>query len=453
MFLLYSILLTIVFLACLPYFAYQALVNRKYVLNLRERMGRLPADLQADGRATLWLHCVSVGETLAAVPLVKALHARFPQYRLVISTTTATGQAVARERFSSFADVCYFPFDWRFTVRRALAVIRPQAVILLESELWPNFLRECQARRIPVLVANGRISDRSFARSSRIALLLRSLYRKVTRWLMQSEKDAQRAKTLGALNVTVSGNLKYDIGPGSNEAGQGDKLDATAQQLNELFALESTPLIVAGSTTEGEDEIVLAAFALLSQGGQGSVSDLPLSQESPLEGSGRSRSPYRPRLLIAPRHPERFAQVAELIATSGFNCTRRSQADAHSAQADIILLDTIGELAAVYQFASVVFVGGSLLPKGGHNILEPALYGKPIVVGPHMFNFRDITLEFLRREAVIQLKSSDELAATWQRFLTDAAFAQRLGDNARQTVAANRGATERTVEAIAELLK
>ncbi len=422
---MYSILLTIVFLACLPYFAYQALVNRKYVLNLRERMGRLPASLRDDGRATLWLHCVSVGETLAAVPLVKALHERFPQHRLVISTTTATGQAVARERFSSFAEVCYFPFDWRFTVRRALAVIRPQAVILLESELWPNFLRECQARRIPVLVANGRISDRSFARSSRIGLLLRPLYRRVTRWLMQSERDAKRATTLGALNVTVSGNLKYDIG----DAGQSDKLNATAQQLNELFTLERAPLIVAGSTTEGEDEMVLAAFAALRQ------------------------NVTAARLLIAPRHPERFAQVADLIAASGFSSTRRSHANKQSPNAEIILLDTIGELAAVYQFAAVVFVGGSLLPKGGHNILEPALYGKPIIVGPHMFNFRDITQEFLRREAVIQLKTNDELTATWQRLLTDAAFAQRLGDNARQTIAANRGATKRTVDAIADLLK
>ena len=431
---LYSFLLTLVFIACLPYFAYQALVNRKYVMNLRERMGRLPADLQSDGRATLWLHCVSVGETLAAVPLVKALRARFPEHRLVISTTTATGQAVARERFNAFAAVCYFPFDWRFTVRRTLDVIRPQAVILLESELWPNFLRECEARQIPVLVANGRISDRSFARSSRVALLLRPIYRMVTRWLMQSEMDAQRATKLGALNVTVSGNLKYDIG----DAASGEKVDATAQRLNELFALERAPLIVAGSTTEGEDEMVLAAFTQLKKlrvAGQDSI------------------LPYHPRLLIAPRHPERFAQVAELIAASGFSWTRRSQADAQSANAQIILLDTIGELAAVYQFAAVVFVGGSLLPKGGHNILEPALYGKPIVVGPHTFNFRDITQEFLRREAVIQLKGSDELAPTWQRLLTDAALAQRLGDNARQTIAANRGATERTVEAVAELLK
>ena len=433
MFLLYSILLTLACLACLPYFAYQALVNRKYVLNLRERMGRLPNGLRDDGRATLWLHCVSVGETLAAVPLVKALHARFPQHRLVISTTTATGQAVARERFSSFAEVCYFPFDWRFTVRRALDAIRPQAVILLESELWPNFLRECEARRIPVLVANGRISDRSFERSARIALLLRPIYRRVTRWLMQSEMDARRATKLGALNVAVSGNLKYDVG----DAAQRDKLDTLAQQLNELFSLERAPLIVAGSTTEGEDEMVLSAFMTLRNSG--------VAQDGILC--------HNARLLIAPRHPERFAQVAELIAASGFNWTRRSQADAQSPQAEIILLDTIGELAALYQFAAIVFVGGSLLPKGGHNILEPALYGKPIIVGPHMFNFRDITQEFLRRKAVVQLKSSDELAPAWQRLLTDSSYAQRLGNNAQQTIVANRGATARTVEAVAQLLR
>jgi 3-deoxy-D-manno-octulosonic-acid transferase len=437
MYLLYSFLLTLVFLACLPYFAYQALVNRKYVANLRERMGRLPEFLRAasddERRAVLWVHCVSVGETLATVPLLKALHARFPQHRLIVSTTTATGQDVARQQFSNFADVCYFPFDWRFTVRRALDVMRPQAVVLMESELWPNFLRECAARKIPTLVANGRISDRSFERSSRVALLLRPIYGRVTRWLMQSATDAQRATTLGALNVSVSGNLKYDIG----NAGQTSKLQATAQQLNAMFALASAPLIVAGSTTEGEDELVLAAFADIRQ--------QAVEQDNILL--------HNLRLLIAPRHPERFDHVAQLIATTGLRWTRRSQPDVRGAQAEIILLDSIGELAASYQFASAVFVGGSLVPKGGHNILEPALYGKPIIVGPHMFNFREITQEFLRRDALIQLKSSAELAPMWQRLLTDQAFAQQLGANARQAIAENRGATARTVEAIAELVK
>ncbi|NOT60361.1 MAG: 3-deoxy-D-manno-octulosonic acid transferase, partial [Acidobacteria bacterium] len=333
-----------------------------------------------------------------------------------------------------------------------LDVIRPQAVILMESELWPNFLRECKARNVPVIVANGRISDRSFERSARVALLLRPIYRLVTRWLMQSEMDAQRATKLGALNVAVSGNLKYDIGDGA----QPDKLQAATEQLNQLFALERAPLIVAGSTTEGEDEMVLAAFAALLEGKARGVRDLLVAQESQPTSSGPACSPHRPRLLIAPRHPERFAQVAELIAASGFNWTRRSQADAQSAQAEVILLDSLGELAALYQFAAIVFVGGSLVAKGGHNILEPAIYGKPIIVGPHMFNFREITSEFLRREAVLQLPAnaaSAELAQAWQRVLTYTAFAQWLGENAQQTVAANRGATLRTVEAVAHLLR
>jgi 3-deoxy-D-manno-octulosonic-acid transferase len=441
MYLLYSFLLTLAFLALLPYFVWQAVTKRKYLNNFSERLGQLPASWRAAARPALWLHAVSVGETLAAVPLLQALRERFPQHRLIVSTTTATGQQVARERVAAADGVCYFPFDWRFAARRALRTIRPQAVILMESELWPNFLAECQARRIPVMVANGRISDRSFKRSQHVRWLLKPLYGKVTRFLMQSPADAERAVALGAdaARVSVSGNLKYDLGA----TGLSDRQRAAAQELNDLFALDSTPLIVAGSTTAlagvDEEALLLKAFAAL-----------------------RQRAGFeRLRLLIAPRHPERFAAVAELLASTSWQCVRRStahEAAPAASTADVILLDSIGELAALYPFAELVFVGGSLIPKGGHNILEPALYGKPIVVGPYMENFREITTEFLRREAVLQLKQADAdelpgaLIETFARLLEDKALAQRLGQNAQTAVAANRGATARTVEALAELL-
>lgn len=437
MYLLYSFLLTLAFLALLPYFAWEAVTKRKYLNNLAERLGRVPARWREDKRPAIWLHAVSVGETLAALPLLKALRVRFPSHRLVVSTTTATGQQVARERATEADGVCYFPFDWRFAVRRALRLIRPQAVILMESELWPNFLAECRAQRIPVIVANGRISDRSFKRSQRVRWFLKPLYRHVAQFLMQSAADAERAVALGAerATVSVSGNLKYDLGA----AGLSDKQQAAARALNQRFALTSTPLIVAGSTTErdglNEETLVLKAFAALRQ-------------RAGLENV---------RLLMAPRHPERFAAVAELLASTNWKFARRSDAQADPA-ADVILLDSIGELAALYQFAKIVFVGGSLVAKGGHNILEPALYGKPIVVGPHMENFREITNEFLRRAAVVQLTSTDlyeltgELSETWARLLTENALAEQLGKNAESAVAANRGATARTVDALAELL-
>lgn len=255
--LIYSFLLAIVFIALLPYFLFQALFNHKYLSNFRQRLGILPRGLNAQAgtnlRPTIWIHAVSVGETLTAKPLLSALRAQFPDHRLLLSTTTATGQAVAQSRVSEADGVFYFPFDWKFSVRRALNMINPTIVILMESELWLNFLSECKARSIPVIVVNGRISDRSFARSRKFVFLTKWLYRDVTRFLMQSEVDAERAVMLGAPSerVIVSGNLKYDVGK-SGDSGKGDE---TARAFDDIFGLGSAPLIIAGSTTEGEEEI------------------------------------------------------------------------------------------------------------------------------------------------------------------------------------------------------
>ncbi len=378
---IYSLILAIAFIALLPYFIYQAVFNRKYLSNFRERLGLLPRALNdeagGDLRPAIWIHAVSVGETLAAKPLAAALRARFPQHRLIVSTTTATGQSVARSRVTEADGFCYFPFDWKFAVRRSLDAIRPQVVILMESELWLNFLSECEARRIHVIVANGRISDRSFTRSQKFGFFVKRLYALVTRFAMQSRVDAERAIALGAPaeRVVVSGNLKFEIG----DVDESPKIIETGRSLDESFALSSSPLIIAGSTTEGEEEIVLAAFE-------------QLRKEEAFE---------RVRLLIAPRHPERFDAVERLLRSSQLSYARRSSPGG-DCKASVILLDTVGELAALYRFASVVFVGGSLIPKGGHNILEPALYAKPIIVGPSMENFREITKEFLRRDALVQ---------------------------------------------------
>jgi 3-deoxy-D-manno-octulosonic-acid transferase len=450
MYFLYSIFLSLACLALLPYFLCQAFCNKKYLSNFRERLGDLPEALQADGRPTIWIHAVSVGETLAAHPLVNALRERFPQHRLIFSTTTATGQAVARARISEADGFCYYPFDWRFSVRKALHTIRPNAIVLMESELWPNFLRECKVRQIPVVVANGRVSDRSFRRSQKFAFWFRRMTANMTRFLMQSEADAARIQALGATpeQTLVSGNIKYDIGQAKDAA----TMDAKACLIEADFALSRAPLIVAGSSCDGEEELILAAFTELRQ----KIEDV--------------------RLLIAPRHPERFDTVAKLLDSSRVKSVRRSayaqqvetvgigslaslpssKNPAH--KADVVLLDSIGELASLYRFASVVFVGGSLVPKGGHNILEPALDAKPIIVGPHMENFREIAAEFLRHDAVVQLQGTNdnELIAALRDamldLLTDTERARNLGGNARATVEANRGATANTVEVIAALI-
>jgi 3-deoxy-D-manno-octulosonic-acid transferase len=445
---IYSFLLGVAAIAMLPYFIYHALFNRKYMGGLSQRLGFLPPEEVNDEtgsglRPAVWIHAVSVGEALAAKPLIAGLRARFPQYRLIVSTTTATGQAVARSRLTEADRVCYFPFDWKFSVRRALDAIRPRVVILMESELWLNFLSECEAREIPVIVANGRVSDRSFARSRKFGFFVRRLYGLVTRFAMQSRPDAGRAIELGAPagRVAVTGNLKFEIGAVSDSP----KVAETAKAL----AIDpsngpSGPLIIAGSTTEGEEEMVLSAF-----------------EEARKEnGFGRAR------LLIAPRHPERFDSVARALKSSGKSSqllvARRSSVgvdgDVDCGAADVILLDTVGELAALYRYASAVFVGGSLVPKGGHNILEPALYAKPIIVGPHMENFREIATEFLRRGALIQLRAAGpdaltgELRDAFARLLSDKDYAETLGSKARLAIDENRGAAARTVEIIAEYL-
>jgi 3-deoxy-D-manno-octulosonic-acid transferase len=431
---IYSLILAIAFIALLPYFIYQAVFNRKYLSNFRERLGLLSRALNDEAgqglRPAIWVHAVSVGETLAAKPLIAALRERFPRHRLIVSTTTATGQSVARSRVTEADGFCYFPFDWKFSVRRALSVIKPQVVILMESEMWLNFLSECEARRIPVIVANGRISDRSFARSQRFGFFVKRLYALVTRFAMQSRADAERAIALGAPaeRVAVSGNLKFEIG----DASESPKFAETAKSLDKSFVLNSSPLIVAGSTTEGEEEIVLAAFEQLRDG-------------DTFRGV---------RLLIAPRHPERFDAVERLLRSSRLSYARRSSPGGDCKAADVILLDTVGELAALYRFASVVFVGGSLVPKGGHNILEPALYAKPIIVGPHMENFREIAREFLNRDALVQLRDADHqrLALELRDLLSDKERAEKLGSNARRAIDENRGATARTVEIVAEYL-
>lgn len=445
---LYSLLYTLAFIALLPYFAYQAIFNRKYLGNLCGRLWLSP-ELPEDLRPTIWLHAVSVGETMAAKPLIAALRERFPRHRLIISTTTITGQAVARERVAEVDGVCYFPFDWKFTVRRALDAIQPQVVILMESELWLNFLDECWRRKIPTVVVNGRISDRSFPRSQKFGFFIRRLYKLATQFLMQSSVDAERAVKLGAARecVSVSGNLKYDI----SEKSESPELAETIKAIDKYFSLSSSTLIVAGSTCDGEEGIILEAFGqLLTMEGMKNV-----------------------RLLIAPRHPERFDLVKTAHHFPGGMMTRSMQQPAvqwvppeseelyrdMAKTIGVILLDSVGELAALYRFASIVFVGGSLVAKGGHNILEPALFAKPIIVGPHMQNFREITAEFLRRKGVIQMEATNaneqvrELSRTFAELLGNRELAQQFGANARQAIEDNRGATMRTVAAIAELIE
>jgi 3-deoxy-D-manno-octulosonic-acid transferase len=428
MYFIYSLLLAVGFLILLPRFLYDAFRHGKYVAGFRERLGTLSP---ANG-PLIWIHCVSVGETQAARPLVLELKKQLPNRRIAISTTTLTGQSLAREIFKHDAEkIFYFPFDWRWSVRRTLTALRPEAVLIMETELWPGFLRECERQKIPVAILNGRLSERSFRRYRLFRGFMSQVLRGVSLAIMQTEADANRLRALGIApeKVQVSGSLKFD-------AGTLPLNDFLTAELRARFNFtEDAPLILAASTHAPEEKIVLEAFK-------------GLAQAAPTA-----------RLLIAPRHPERFAEVAALLEASGLSSARRTAPQKETDKAaKVVLLDTIGELQSVYSLATVVFVGGSIARTGGHNILEPAAVGACILTGAHTFNFREIVDEFVRAKAIIQLPAMPDSDATialeklFTTLLADGDKRRMLGERARQLVNQNRGATERTMESLKTLL-
>lgn len=418
----YNLALLAALLAGAPWWLWRMATTHKYREGLRERLGKVPSGLRHDGRPLLWLHAVSVGEVLAVSRLVGELDRAFPGHRLVVSTTTRTGQSLARERFGA-QRVFYCPLDLPWAVRAYLRALRPQMLILAETEFWPNLLNGCFRRNIPVAVVNARISDRSWPRYQMLRRLWQPLLGRLACVLAQSEVDAQRLRALGCApeRVSVAGNLKFDV-RAAQQAEATRLLTARAQGLR---------LLVAGSTLEGEEAALLDAWPRL------------LAAHPHLA------------MVLAPRHPERFASVAALLENHGAPWLRRSawqtQPDGALQPGMILLLDTIGELASVYSLASVAFVGGSLVAAGGHNPLEPAQFGVPIVMGPNYANFRAIT-DDLRAHHALRTASQQELAATLMELLDDRAAAEAMGMRARQVFEQQAGATQRCVAALRPLL-
>jgi 3-deoxy-D-manno-octulosonic-acid transferase len=419
----YSALLALTLAFASPWWLFQMLRSGKYRAGIGERLGRVPKRLLADtGRPTVWVHAVSVGEVLALNGLIRRLREEHPQYRIAISTTTLAGQQLARDRFGA-GDVFYFPLDFAFAIRTYFAALKPELVVIAETEFWPNFLRLARKSGAHVVVVNARISDRSFPRYRRMKGIFRHVLRNVDRFLTQSDIDRGRLVEIGAPpdRVSVSGNLKFDITP--------PKVSALIGQLQASIKYSgANPVIVAGSTVEGEEPIVLEAF--------------------------RRALKWYPNatLILAPRHPERWPAVLELLRRSGLPFWRRTEWSTDTPIAGgIFLLDSIGELAALYHLATVAFVGGSLVPRGGHNILEPAHYGVPIIVGPHTENFRDIVEMFTRAGAVDiieRAKFADELL----HLLETEQKRALLGKHALDVVRANSGATSRTLESLSSYL-
>jgi 3-deoxy-D-manno-octulosonic-acid transferase len=427
MYLAYSLLVVLAVLLGSPYFIYQAIRHRKYVGSLRQRLGRLPISLNLDSDASIWIHAVSVGEVLSARPLVEALRQRYPMLRLYVSTTTMTGQQVVRQQLQQAIDgAFYFPFDFAFIVRRVLNVVRPKLVVLVENEIWPHLLRECHRRGVKSMIVNGRISARSFPRYRLARPFFARVLAYVDRFCMQGEESARRAIELGAdpARVTITGSLKFDSATrmDSHPRGRG-------RVLRFLRVSPDRVVIVAGSTMRGEERTVLQAFRRI-----------------------KAATPTA-MLILAPRHAERFEEAVQLAAGEGFLTLRRTELaiDAEP-RADVVVLDTIGELAQVYQLATVAFVGGSLVETGGHNILEPAVFGRPVMFGPHMSNFAEIAATFLANRAAVQVSSARELEDELAALVADPVRRASVGAAARALVDANRGALDRTIDAIVRLL-
>lgn len=427
MYALYTVATVVAFLLGAPWFAWQALRHGKYVSGLGQRLGRLPAGVNPDGEPSIWIHAVSVGEVLTARALLPELKRRHPTLRLFLSTTTATGQQVARERLQHLDAVFYFPVDLRPSVRRVLDRLQPRLFMMMETEIWPVLLDECRARGIPTVLVNGRISSRSFPRYRLVRPFIRRVLQDIDRCCAQSDESARRLVDLGAdpARVTVTGSLKFD----SLDHASTIDVHGRDRVLRYFRVSDARPVVIAASTLRGEERPVLDAFR-------------------------RVQALHRHALLVlAPRHPERFDEVEALARGEGYRVARRSALaiDVES-DAEVVVLDTIGELARLFRIATVVFVGGSLVDAGGHNVLEPAVYGKAVVFGPHMQNFAEIAEAFLANGAAIQVRSAAELDAALVALLDDPVRRASLGAAARTLVEANRGACDRTLAEVERLL-
>ena len=421
---LYSLMLGGAFLLLAPFVLLVPAWREKYAPSLAARLGRVPGALRQPDKGAIWVHAVSVGEVIAIGPLVGELRQRYPHRKVLVSTTTRTGQELARLRFGE-ESVFYFPLDFVFACRRVLRGIRPALVIIAETEIWPNFLREAKRFGASVVLVNGRVSAKSARGYRRWKWFFRSVLSNVDLFLMQTQTDASRLHPAlngagaGPGGIRVTGNLKFDQPP-----------PQPAKFIPELERIAaSAPIVVAGSTMPGEEDGLLEAMRACAASGA-----------------------RKPVLVIAPRHPERFGEVAKLLTARGVHYQRRTALEDTGRRPEVVLLDTLGELAGTYAAATVAFMGGSLLPYGGHNPIEPAMWGKPILFGPSMENFQSVASELRKAGAAFEVRSPKALGILLATLLADPGKRERAGAAARTVVEQQRGATRRSVEEISRLL-
>jgi len=434
MMVVYSLLLVLALVVSAPWWGVRMLTTERYREGLGQRLGRVPARLReaVRGRRVVWVHAVSVGEVLAASRLVGELEAALGEgWLVVVSTTTKTGQALARERFGA-SRVFYMPLDFAWAVRAYLRVLKPAALVLMESELWPRMLHECARAGVPVAVVNARVSDRSFARGMRVRAVWGWVLRRVSLWLAQSEEDARRLVAMGARAeaVQVGGNLKYDV--------RAPKTTVMTEQIQRSFG--SRLIVVAGSTTgtvkenghNDEEDFIVGAWLRVQPRFPGAV------------------------LIIAPRHPERFAKtIAYMHMVKGLLASELPIYEEKGIPLDgaqVVCLDTIGDLASLYRLATIAFVGGSLVKRGGHNPLEPAQFGVPVVMGPSFENFRDIVAKMQAADGIRIVGDKDDLEAALVELLTNREAAKAMGEQGRRVFEEQQGATVRAVEAVVAMI-
>ncbi len=423
MYSLYSLLLFLALVLSTPWWLLQMWRHGKYRSGWSERLGRVPDRLlHQSSDDTIWIHAVSVGEVLAMTQIIERLKTELPGWRIVVSTTTDTGQRLARQRFGE-DNVFYLPLDLPFAVRPYFQALRPKLLILAESEFWPNLLRWARLSGTAVAVVNARVSDRSLPGYLRFRRLLRPMMQNAALFLAQSDEDARRLVQIGAPSerVQVSGNLKFEVKPPV-------KSQIVAAFADAIHRRRVGPVIVAGSTLDGEEPTLIESFREVQVQYPDAV------------------------LVLAPRHPERFDRVAEIISSLGIPFQRRSRRDgADSSVPGIFLLDTIGELAGLYEVADIAFIGGSLVPRGGHNVVEAAQFGKAILVGPSTENFRDI-IEVFRRADALRVVDANSLTPTVLQLLADSNGCAALGRRALEVMRSQQGATAKTINAMLKLL-
>jgi len=426
---LYNLLLLLAALFLLPYYLIRGVKYGKSRRGVRERLGYYDPHLleSLKEKPVVWIHAVSVGESRAAVPLIKQIRKAYPDHQVLLSNVTETGHAIAMN--NQDIDHCiFFPFDFSWAVKRSLTLIRPAVIVIVETEIWPNFTRQANQLEIPLLMVNGRISDRSYPRYRYVRFLLRPILESFSAFCMQSQADSERIIALGALSSRVenTGNMKFDHDLKTVRVGE-------VEENKKRFRLpESAAIFVAGSTHDGEEKLLIDAYKNIS---------CKLEREL--------------ILVLIPRHPERKRDVQSLLKDADINCRMRTQLDKDDSlltSQDILLVDSLGEVLDFYSVADLVFVGGSLVPVGGHNILEASLLGKPVLFGPYVHNFKEISGKLIRSGAGVKVQNQQELETQSLLMLQDPARCRAMGEAGLSLIAENAGATDRTMRHLSKVI-